>query len=148
MTAGRKAKLYRNTATNASPTWVEILEARDVDITRAADQVEESDRGSDYKKYDDGQIELAITFNMTYRNGNANCDYLRDALLNGTAFEVAAMDGDVATSGSTGPRFFGKVFQVNKSEPLADGQTYDLEIRPTYHEESSAVVQPSEYTVP
>ena len=148
MSAGKKGKLNRNTGTNASPVWVEVKEARDVDITRAADQVEESDRGSNYKKYDDGLIDLGISFNMTYRNGNANCQALITAMHAGTSIEYAAMDGDIATSGSTGPRFFGKVFQVNKSEPLTDGQTLQLEIKPTYHEEASVVIEPTEYTIP
>ena len=74
MAAGRKCKLYRNTASYATPTWVEIEEAKDVTRTMSTDQVEEGDRSSPFKKYDDGLIDWEISFNMTYRNGNTNCD--------------------------------------------------------------------------
>lgn len=147
MGAGRKNKLYRNTGTNATPTWVEVTEARDVDIERSVDQVEEMDRSTPYKKVDDGHIDLGITFGMTYRNGNANCDALIAALHAGTVAEYAAMDGDITVNGTTGLRMFGKVFQANTSQGLGSSDQLDIVIRPTYHEESAAVVHPSEYTV-
>lgn len=148
MPSGRKGKLYRNTGTNAVPVLVEITEARDVDFPMASDKIDDSDRGSDFKKYTDGQIDLAINAKLTYRNGNANCTALRNAVLAGTVIEFFALDGSSAVTGSAGVRFFGKVFSNNMQQPLSDGQTVDIEIAPAYHEESSVVVQPSWYEVP
>ena len=148
MASGRKGKLYRNTGTHAAPVLVEIPEARDVDFPMAPDKIDDSDRGSDFKKYTDGQIDLAINAKLTYRNGNANCTAIRNALLNGTIIEFFALDGPSDVTGSEGIRFFGKVFTNNMNQPLTDGQTVDIEIAPAYYEEASAVVQPSWYEVP
>ena len=148
MAAGKRCKAYRNTGTDATPVWVEMGEIRDLDITRAPDQTDDSQRGSNYKKYDDGLIELEVSGELNYRNGNANCDYIRDALNAGTVFQIAAMDGAITVSGQTGPRYFCKVFQANKSEPLTDGQRVGILFKPAYHEESSVVIEPTEYTVP
>lgn len=148
MSSGKRAKLYRNTGTNAAPVWVEVKEAKDVDIAGSVDQVDESDRESDFKKYDDGLIDWGISFNMTHRRGNVNSAYFVAASLSGAVAEYAAMDDDITTSGATGPRFFGKVFQVGRSQPHTDGMTNQLEIKPARHEESSVVIEPSEYTIP
>jgi hypothetical protein len=147
MPAGKTAKLYRNTATNASPTWVEVPEIRDLDLPMQADQVDDSDRCSNFKKYSQCLVDLGISGNMTYRNGNANCEAIRDALLAGTVIEWAAMDGDITASGTTGIRFFGLVFSADRGQPLTDSMTVALEIKPTYHEESATVIEPSEYTI-
>ncbi len=148
MPNGQKAKLYRNTGTDAVPVWVELTEVIDLDIPTTAEEYDDSNRGSKYNKYDQGLVDLSVTGNMTYRNGNTNCDYIRDALLAGTSFQIAAMDGDITTSGVTGPRFFCKVFDYSRSQPLKDGQKAALAFKPCYHEESSVVFEPTEYTVP
>ena len=148
MPSGKKGKLYRNTGTNAAPVLVEIKEARDVDFPMAPDKIDDSDRGSDFKKYTEGLIDLAINAKLTYRNGNANCAAIRDALMAGTVVEYLVLDGPSDVSGSAGVRFFGKVFTNNMSQPLTDGQTVDIEIAPAHHEEGGSVVEPTWYEVP
>ena len=145
---GSDGKLYRNTGTHASATWVEIDEAQDVSIPWAVDKAETSDRGSRFKKYEHGMIETGINFGFNYRSGNANFTALLAlATPPVSAVQFAAMDGAIATSGSQGVRFFGKAFGANMEQPLADGMKIDFEIAPAYAEESSAVVDPDWYVV-
>lgn len=144
---GQECKLYRNTGTNATPTWSEVTGVRDLSLPLAADKVDISDRGSRFKKETGGMIESAISFQLTYRNGNADHAALRAAMLNKTAIEFAVMSGDITTSGEEGLRSFCEVFTFNHEQPLSDGVTVDVEIAPTYAEESDVVIHPSWYTV-
>ncbi len=132
MPVGFDAKLYLNTGSYASPTWVEITEARDVSAPLDVNEVDNSDRGSKFKKYDAGQLDLSLTFNMTYRNGNTNFATLQTAVLGRSSLEFAVMDGAIATSGSEGWRMTCVVLSQGLQQPLADGQTVDVSAKPTY----------------
>lgn len=144
----RRKKIYRNAGTSASPTWVEITEARDADIPFSPDKYEESDRGSIFKLYEAGQIELGINYNMTLRAGNVNCAHIRNSIFDDSTTEYLALFGDITESGSFGFRFFGKTFKGDHTQPLNDGDTITVEHAPTYHEEAGVQVTPTIYDVP
>lgn len=146
--AGFLCKLYRNTGTNASPTWSLISAVRDLDVPQSRSEINMSDRGSKYEKFDVGQITAGITFELTYRNGDTDHAALRAAFEAeaGTAIEYAAMDGAIATSGKQGLRAFCKVTQFDHAQPLADGVKVSVTLKPCFHDESG-VVDPSWYTV-
>lgn len=143
----RKKKLYRNNGSHASPTWIEVKEVRDLDIKFSPDKFDDSDRSSNFKLYDAGQIELGCTFKMTFRKGNLNCKHIRDSILECTATEYAAMYGDITESGSEGFRFYGKCFKGDHSQPLNDGDTVDVELAPTYFEENDIQIEPTFYEI-
>lgn len=136
---GRDARLYRNTGTVAVPVWTEIKEARDITLNMAGDKVEQSDRSTVFKLYDVGSIDLSITATLTYRPGNANCEALRNLMLNNCAEQMALTSGPIATSGSEGIRAGFKVFNNNYAFPLADGMTVEIELAPCYYESPAAV---------
>lgn len=130
--SGYLPKLYINTATYASPTWSEISEARDLSMPLALGEVDASDRGSTFKKYDAGLIDMSIEWEMTYRNGNANFAALQTHVLARTTVEIAIVDDDIATSGTEGFRIPCKLFSQSFNFPLEDGMTVSMKAMPTY----------------
>lgn len=144
---GGDCKVYRNTNTNASPTLVEVPEFKDVTLSIQIDQADISDRQSGYKKFWDAQKEVTLSGAITYRQGNSNFDALRAAALAGTAIQFYILDGDSTTSGNQGLKVYMKIFGFDSNQPLSEGVTYDLELKPTYFEESSAVIEPAWHTV-
>lgn len=135
---GRDARLYRNTGTVTVPVWTEVKEARDISLNMAADKVDQSDRSTRFKLYDAGGIDVSISATLTYRSGNANCEAIRDLLLNNCAEQMLLISGPVATAGSEGLKAGFKVFSNNLQYPLADGMTVEIELAPSYYESPAA----------
>ena len=144
----KKKNFYRNTGTHAAPVWVVIPEVRDLDIPFSADSFEDSDRGSIFKMYDQGLIELGATYAMTFRVGNANCNHIRTEILTCGTTEYLALYGEITVTGSAGFRFYAGTFKGDLKQPLADGQTVDVEHKPKYFEEGGVQVVPTWFEVP
>lgn len=146
--AGFSWKLYRNTGTHASPTWTLITRTRDLTINIGAEDIDDSTRASRFKKSLAGMVELGISGQFKYNAGNADHTYLIAAMLAGTVFEVACVDGAIATSGTQGLRMFAVLTQYNLSLPLSDNTLVDIELKPAFKEEAAAEVDPDWYVVP
>jgi hypothetical protein len=141
---GKSAKLYYNSATNATPTWVEIKDAMDINMPMSKDKADVSTRRSGWRLHAAGLKDVGIEFDYLH---NLGADTVFDALLamytGDTAKEFAALDGAVASSGTQGLRFFGLVFDMSVSQALAEGTKYAISVAPVRTEESSALVEPS-----
>ena len=148
--SGRDAKLYHNSGTVASPTWVHIKEARDLSLTMTADNFDVSDRTSKYKMYGHGGIDVEISGKLTYRTNNTNCDTIRTLFLSGCAAEFALMSNTItgADGAAEGIRGGFAVFTNSMEFPLADGMSVDISLKPAYFENgSSTQVELSWYDV-
>lgn len=146
---GYLCKLYYNSATHATPTWVEVKRAKDVSVPLSKDEADTSRRESKWKFSKGAQREGALEFGYQYKSGaDTVFDMLLDSFLNGTAVQFAVMDGDITASGNQGLRAFMEVFDFPHDEPLADGVVYNIGLKLTDHEESSALVEPDWYAVP
>lgn len=148
--AGKNCKLYYNSATHASPTWVLIDRAVDVSISPfAKGEANVNSRASKWAKNIGTQIDAGISFGYRYKTGT---DTVRDALiaafLNGTPLEMAVMDGAIATTANRGLRAFMEIMEFPLDQPLADGVIVNVVAKVTYAEESSAVVDPDWYIIP
>lgn len=135
---GRDARLYYNSGTVASPTWVEIKEARDLTINLACDKVAVEDRSTIYKLFESGGLDFSISGSLTYRNGNANCAVLRDMMFARSAHQFAITTGPIATAGTQGLKAGMKCFSNNLGLALNDGQKVDFELAPCYYESPAA----------
>ena len=98
---GMEAKLYRNDGTYASPTWVELLNVKDLTLNLEAGEADVTTRGNagwraTIASLKDGSIE----FDMLWDTADTNFTALKDAFFSGGTVEFAVMDGDVATSGN------------------------------------------------
>ncbi len=140
---GFDGKAYYNDGTNASPVWKEITYARDVNTTSSAEKLDNSDRSSKFKKYCSGQLDIETTITLTYGRTAATAVHdLRQKFLSRSPVQIAIMDGNIATTGSEGFKYYASVYSHDWDQPLSDGQTLSMTFAPTYYEESSSVIEP------
>lgn len=145
---GKDCKLYYNTATHASPTWVEITKAINVSANLGKGEADASARYSGWKLTKGALKELEITFSYRHKQGaDTVFDALQAAYIADTAIEFAVMDAAITESGAQGPRAFCEVSAMNLTQELEGSQEFEFTLKPTYKEESSALVEPDWYEV-
>ena len=132
---GMEAKLYRNTGTYAAPTWVEMLNVKDLTLNLEASEADVTTRGNagwraTIAALKDGSIE----FEMVWDTGDADFTAIKDAFFGNTSIEFAVMDGDVAGSGSQGLRATMAITNFSRNEPLEEAITVSVTAKPTYAE--------------
>lgn len=143
----KDAKLYYNTGTRASPTWV-LLDAVNVTMPITWSESDVSSRASDYKLMMKALAELGVDFTMIKYAGDAGYVAMEaSAYSPSQAHEFAVMSGDIIVAGSRGVRFFGQVFSATDNQQLEEGQTVDFNAKPTRWYESNALAPPLPYII-
>ncbi len=139
-------KIYQNTGTSAAPVWALITGTRDISVPFTADELDDSSRDSRYKKFLSGMIDLSVTFQMRYHSGNPDHTDLINKFFDQDVFEIAVMDGEIATTGSQGVRCYVQLFSAGLTLPLADNTEVDFACKPAYFEEGGEI-DPEWYVV-
>lgn len=146
--AGDLCRLYYNSGTDASPTWVEIEKAKDVSFPLDIGESDASARDCEFKLSEAALIGIELTFGYQYTSG---ADTVYDALMamafGRTAKQFAIADGVIATVGTRYLSFFGKVFGVGNDEPLEGNKTAEFTVKPVRYYEASALIPPAFTTV-
>lgn len=140
-------KIYQNTGTYATPVWSLLTGTRDINVPLTTDELDDSSRDSGFKKYLGGMIDLSVTFQVRYHADNADQEDLIAKYFAQNVFEIAVMDGDIATAGSAGLRAYVQLFSSSVNLPLADNSTLDFTAKPAFFEEAAVEINPSWYTV-
>lgn len=145
---GKDCKLYYNSGTHTSPTWVEVKKAINVSANLGKGEADVSSRATSWKLVKGALKELEISF--TYRH-KAGVDTVFDALLaaymGDIAKEFAVMDSDITNAGAQGPRAFCEILSMNETQELENSVEYEFTLKPTYHEENNALIEPDWYEV-
>ena len=128
---GGLLKMYYNSGTYASPTWVVIDLARDVTLTLGKGEGDGSVRAVDWELVVAGLKTLELSFDIRYEPGETQYDDLRDAFHGDTVQDFAVMGGDIGTIGSEGVRFPGLVTNFARNEPLNDTSTSSVTVKPS-----------------
>ena len=133
MKLGMEAKLYRNTGTYATPTWVEMTNVKDLTLNLEASEADVTTRGNagwraTIAALKDGSIE----FEMVWDPADAGFTAIQDAYFNNTTVEFAVMDGDVTSTGTQGLRATMSITKLTRSEPLEQAITVSVTAKPTY----------------
>lgn len=148
-TTGHNMKLYRNTGTPATPTWVELAEVGDVnlaDFTRGLAELKR--RANQFTKNIATLIQtIAIEFRLHYGLDATNFDAIRTNFLAGTVEEWAIFNGDIATVGNEGLRCPVIVENFPWDQPLEDVAGNDVRLAIGYLEDSGTEVDPSWYVI-
>lgn len=122
--------------TPSTVTWNEISNVRDLTLnleTGEADVTTRANNGwrATAATLKDGSIE----FEMLWESGDAGFDALKNAWANGTEIALAAMDGAVDTSGNEGLAGNFSVTNFSRNEPLEEGVTVSVTVKPSSHTE-------------
>ena len=145
---GLECKLYYNSATHASPTWVEVTRAINVSFSLSKGEADQSSRISSWKMQKGTLKDLEITFTYRKKQGTDTVfDALIAAALGETIYEYAVLDGAHNLSGAQGIRSFCEIMSAGNTQDLESAEEVEFTLKPTYKEESAALVTPDWYKV-
>ena len=136
---GLECKLYRDD----SGTWNEIGNVRDLTINMEMGVADVTTRGGNGWRQNVATLrDGTVTFQMVYDTTDADFTALQTAFLATTAaareIKVAAMDGDIATSGSQGLIAFMNVTNFSMTENLEEAVMVDVTLQPSYNSTAPA----------
>jgi len=132
---GLNAKLYRNTGTYASPTWSELKNVRDLSNNDSMEEADTTTRGSGgFTEQEPTLRAVELEFDMVNKPGDTDLTAMRTAYINRQEVELAVMDGDITTSGSTGVRATFKIFEFGRNQDLRNAQMIAVKLKPSLSE--------------
>lgn len=141
---GDACVLAYNSATDASPTWVEITKCKDLSFPIDIGEAEANARDNEFKSSEPTLIGIEITFGYQYEPGTDSVfDALITAALARTAKQFAIADGTIATSGTRYLKAFCKIFKIDNDQPLDGVETKGFTLKPCRHYESAVLKKPS-----
>jgi hypothetical protein len=142
---GLDCKLFRNTATYASPTWDEITQVTDVNVSQTTATGDISSRASTFKLWRPGQKDLTLEFTLRYDSGNTDFTALQSAFTGRTGIDMWVADGASATAGTTGIRANWMITEFSHEQPLEDGVNVKVSAKP--YIDATATQVPAYFTV-
>jgi len=130
---GMQAKLYRNSGSYGTPTWVEVGNVKDLTLNLEAGEADVTTRSNSgwratVATLKDGSIEFEMVWDTTDPNFTA----IQQGFFNNTPVEFAVMDGAIATAGSQGLRATMSITNFSRSEALEEAIMVSVTAKPTY----------------
>lgn len=145
---GKDCKLYRNTGTNAAPTWNEIPNVRDLTYTDNYTDVDISARdGGGFATSDVGLRQIEASWQMIGDFGDADFLAIQTAFDDRAPIQFAFATGGITTAGTQYMKVVCKVIKCERGEELDNVVMYDIQIKPTRAYESGSLVLPTRVTV-
>lgn len=124
------AKVYYNSATYGSPTWVEI-DVKNLTLSLDKGEADVTTRGSGgWNEFLDGLIDATVDFQLVWDTADAAQTAIRSAFTGKTGIEVLVLDGSSATNGSQGIRMTCMVKTFSRNEQLGEALMVDVSLRP------------------
>lgn len=118
---GANCFFYLNSGTIATPTWDEMNNVRDIEISVSYTGVDITARfGGGFKVHEPALADLSFSTEHLYDPADTQLTDLRTVALNRTLLDVAIMDGDIVVVGNQGYRVQVKAHSHKRSE-MVDG---------------------------
>jgi hypothetical protein len=129
------AALLSESATPGTTTWTEIDNAKDVTLNLETGEADITTRGNNGWKATAATLkEGSIEFEMLWKPGDSAFTALQGAWAAGTEIAVAAMDGLITGTGSTGKQGLASNFSVtnfSREEPMEEAVTVKVTLKPS-----------------
>lgn len=131
---GLDCKFYRNAAGPDSPSWAEVENIRDLDLSLESGEADVTTRGNNGWEAVVATLKKgSLEFEMVWDTGDPDFAAFLAAWLAKSSIECLALDGPVGSPGHTGLRSFFKVLKCSRSEKLQEAVIASVTIKPTYH---------------
>lgn len=121
-------------------TWTETDRVSDLTVSLEKGEADVSDRGSTYNEYLGTNKDATLEFTLWWDPDDASVTAIRDAYLDDSLIALAAMDGDVESSGSQGLTANFTITGFSQNQPLQEGVAIDVTARPSEYTEWYEVV--------
>lgn len=140
---GNDLKLYYNSGTTASPTWVLICQVGDVTIDFNRSLAEVDLRCSQWLLNLAGKMSGMFNFSLANNFGNTVYDALRVIAFSGVPVQLASADGAIATVGTEYFKAYVVFSQFPWAQPTQEMSSHDAQAGLAWVEESGNLVEPS-----
>ena len=115
----------------ADLSWNVVDNLRDLTLNLETGEADVKTRGSDWEQTKATFKNGSIDFEMLWETGDAAFDAIKDAWLNGDEIALAAMDADIDTSDSEGLVSNFSVTNFSRNEPLEEGVSVSVTVKPS-----------------
>ena len=130
---GLDARAYYNHSGDwGNPDFREITSAREVNLNLETGQADLSVRTNVWRKSKAALLDATISITML-ADRSVPVTRFRTAYFTRSGIEVLILDGSISVPGSEGLRAFCTVTGFSRGEPLEEGVTYDVELKPAVH---------------
>lgn len=135
---GLAGKLFRNTGTYASPVWNEIGNVKDLTLNIEKGEADLSVRANNGWETIVATLKKAsVEFTMVYDTADDDFTAIQTAFFSDAQIEFAIMDGAM-TTGAQGLRASCEILKFGRNEPLTEGMTVPVSIKPGYSSNAPA----------
>lgn len=126
---GTDCVVYYGNAQAASGSLVELQGIRNVSLNQTGSEADLTVRGSRWKRTAITMNDISVDIELLYEKENVGLAKLRDAYLAGSGVELAILTGDIATSGTEGPKGEFRVASFNRGEGTENPVTVSVGCR-------------------
>jgi hypothetical protein len=121
-----------STNTPDAATWTEQSNVKDLTLNLETGEADATTRGNNGWRATLATLkEGSIEFEMLWDSADSGFTAIKDAWLNSTEIAMAAMDGDIQTSGNQGLASNFTVTNFSRNEPLEEAITVNVTVKPS-----------------
>jgi hypothetical protein len=121
-----------STNTPSTATWTEQSNVKDLTLNLETGEADATTRGNNGWRATLATLkEGSIEFEMLWDSADSGFTAIKDAWLNSNEIALAAMDGDIATSGNQGLASNFTVTNFSRNEPLEEAITVNVTVKPS-----------------
>ena len=131
------AKIYYNSGSYGSPTWVEITLVKDVTLNLEKSDIDVTTRGSGgFSEYANGLVDASVEFSLLYNTADAAFTAIKTAFFDKSNVEVLVLDGEYGVIGNQGLRADMLVASFTRNETLGEALMVDISLKPIANDDS------------
>jgi hypothetical protein len=123
------AKVYRNTATWGTPTWVEVPELENVSVDPRYVESASNSRDSPFERIAATMVVVSVSARLKSKPGNTNYEALMDAFALRTVVDLLILDAASTTVGARGIRGDCYLTAAGSDQSITNRLYQALEIR-------------------
>lgn len=130
---GMEARMYFSPTGLIPPTWINLLNVKDVTLNLEAGEADVTTRMNNGWRATLATLkEGSVEFEMVWDPDEPGFWEIQNAYFGNVPIALAVMDGDIQTPGTQGLVAYFTITNLTRSEPLEEAITASVTAKPTY----------------